>query len=135
MNANIATQTENARLGVVVKMLEEKNHALFNLTLELEDQLKERDDLLKEISRNYDLGFSVYAAVQRYDDLINPKPKWYDNIPDRGVLCWCGDEDGAEGNHIHVVVTYSRGFFTTTRGIPWKVAVPLTNEEIQEFMA
>jgi hypothetical protein len=135
MNANITTQQENARLKRVVEIIEGLNESLYHRTLDLELQVKERDDLLEEVTQNYNLGFSVYAAVQRYKELMNPTPKWYDAIPERGVLCWCGDDDdGTGGKHIHVVVSYARGFFTTTRGIPWGIAIPLTNEEIQEFM-
>jgi hypothetical protein len=63
--------------------------------------------------------------------------KWYENIPEQGVLCWCGDygnEHFTDRNvHNIVSVSESSGQFLTQRGTPWKIAVPLTNEEIEEF--
>ena len=77
------------------------------------------------------------AIAEQSKKLEQPEPKWYDNIPEQGVLCWCGDygnEHFTDRNvHNIVRVTEGGGKFVTLRGTPWKIAVPLTNEEIEEF--
>lgn len=62
---------------------------------------------------------------------IYEPPKWYDNIPEGGVLCCVtgggiGIIRGYEGNRFYENSTKDDAF--------WTKATPLTKEEIQVFM-
>jgi len=91
-------------------------------------------------------GFIIWAdagtaAIETFDDYgfwqIHKEPKWYENIPDGGVLCW-GDVC------VVIIIRYEADKYpckyqvkdaedeTITR---WTAhAVPLTEQEIQMFM-
>lgn len=72
---------------------------------------------------------------------IPPKkkePEWYENIPEKGVLCWVDDSNTNPYNKnvISVIVKYNseqNREFSDIRGVPWYYATPLTNEEIEGF--
>lgn len=61
------------------------------------------------------------------------EPKWYDNIPDGGVLCWAV---GARLNNPVVVKSHDKAWeqpFRTASGMHVTTAEPLTPEEIALF--
>jgi len=61
---------------------------------------------------------------------IYKEPKWYENIPEGGVLCW------VSGN-IHVITEYEKlneYGFKITKSHWCKNPKPLTKQEIQVFM-
>lgn len=61
--------------------------------------------------------------------------KWYDNIPEHGVLCWVNDfNKDASKEKIVEIILYFDGRFISTNGSSWKYATPLTNEEISKFL-
>jgi len=41
-------------------------------------------------------GKNLNYAFDRVDNWskVIPEPKWYENIPVQGILCWCWDNDG-----------------------------------------
>ena len=94
----------------------------------LSKQLVERDDLLKRVYERIDSE----VLRKEVDNII---PKWDDNIPEHGVLCWV--QYNPEGKK-KVVTIYSRknrdDYETTLYWIDSRTIVtPLTNEEIEEF--
>jgi hypothetical protein len=91
-------------------------------------QVVERDDLLKRVYERIDSE----VLRKEVDNII---PKWDDNIPEHGVLCWV--QYNPEGKK-KVVTIYSRknrdDYETTLYWIDSRTIVtPLTNEEIEEF--
>ena len=94
----------------------------------LSKQVVERDDLLKRVYERID------SEVLR-KEVNNIIPKWYDNIPEHGVLCWV--QHNPEGKK-KVATIYSRknedDYETAFYWIDSRTLVtPLTNEEIEEF--
>lgn len=75
--------------------------------------------------------------MNHYEYRIKPTPpKWYENIPEHGVLCWVrgmADDDGV----LRIILyhnpssqyPYCDNEFTT-----WAFAHPLSNQEIQQFI-
>lgn len=68
---------------------------------------------------------------------IKQEPKWYENIPAHGVLCWVKDYEEQEPSLVLVTgygkMHESMGKFKNNRGA-WCCAEPLTNEEIKQFL-
>jgi hypothetical protein len=84
-----------------------------------------------------------------------PEPKWYDNIPEQGVLCWCEGEHKGERFKDDIpckrilarIDSYSPkptaprkdsfianwGFLNREHWTWYENVQPLTNEEIEEF--
>lgn len=69
---------------------------------------------------------------------IKPKePEWYENIPAHGVLCWVGMDTDAPQQYLMLIIKH-----LTNNGYPyvdkwqkrWKLASPLTNDEIKQFL-
>ena len=94
----------------------------------LSKQVVERDDLLKRVYERIDSE----VLRKEVDNII---PKWYDNIPEHGVLCWV--QHNPEG-FAKVATIYSRknedDYETAFYWIDSRTLVtPLTNEEIEEF--
>ena len=62
------------------------------------------------------------------------KQEWYENIPERGVLCRASDS-GSEWESLTIIV--SAGVdkpYIDNMKLKWKYAEPLTNEEIKAFL-
>ena len=60
--------------------------------------------------------------------------KWYDDIPEGGVLCWC--KDGKSCKEVVDIVTEQggkNGYYSLNLK-HWIYAKPLTKQEIQVFM-
>ena len=94
----------------------------------LSKQVVARDDLLKRVYERIDSE----VLRKEVDNII---PKWYDNIPEHGVLCWV--QHNPEGKK-KVATIYSRrtedAYETAFYWIDSRTLVtPLTNEEIEEF--
>jgi hypothetical protein len=64
--------------------------------------------------------------------------EWYDNIPEKGRLCWVWDYSTDEPceRTINVINRYSveEKLFISFRNVPWRYAVPLTDAEIKQFL-
>ena len=65
---------------------------------------------------------------------IKQKPKWYDNIPESGVLCWCRDFEGYI--KITKIATYHKDLklFGGEGYCKWDNAIPLTPSEIRDYL-
>ncbi len=63
--------------------------------------------------------------------------EWYDNIPKRGRLCWVSDRYANNYNNIRIIVEYDYcqqlPFISKNAGA-WLHAVPLTDDEIKQFL-
>lgn len=65
------------------------------------------------------------------------EPKWYENIPPQGVLCWAGHDPEMPLVRIAIIESYDRSSmargsnipFVAANGTRWRAAVPLTFEE------
>lgn len=114
-----------------------KSHieSLEGVIILLSAQIVQRDDLLKRVYERIDSE----TLRKEVDNII---PKWYDNIPEHGVLCWVGEHlpITKNANSLRPIVEYDsdRGYgfiMYRTEAIiaSWTHAVPLTNEEIEGF--
>lgn len=68
---------------------------------------------------------------------IKPEPKWYDNIPEQGVLCFVSDLKDLLGFQmdLHLVLKVNGyGDYVTATNSSWKYARPVTLEEIQHLI-
>lgn len=75
------------------------------------------------------------AFNQPKDWQVYKEPKWYENIPDGGVLCHVADNK--LDNFIEVVRAYTNSKFYSlniNENEYWLNATPLTKQEIQAFM-
>ena len=112
----------------VVNGLRDKISVLEGVIKLLSAQILQRDDLLKRVYERIDSEI----LRKEVDNII---PKWYDNIPEHGVLCWV--QHNPEGKK-KVATIYSRknedDYETAFYWIDSRTLVtPLTNEEIEEF--
>ena len=73
-----------------------------------------------------------------YEWRIKPEPpKWYENIPEHGVLCWINDIDPQHRNLISIITDYdsnSKLRFRRKNLGGWQYATPLTDDEIKQFL-
>jgi hypothetical protein len=65
-------------------------------------------------------------------------PKWYENIPSHGVLCWLHDNieyPNSSNSSLAVIIEFSLdGNYIDQLFNEWFYATPLTNEEIKQFL-
>jgi hypothetical protein len=63
--------------------------------------------------------------------------EWYENIPQQGRLCWVSDRYANNYNNIRIIVEYDYyqqlPFISKNAGA-WLHAVPLTDDEIKQFL-
>jgi hypothetical protein len=66
---------------------------------------------------------------------IHHEPKWYENIPEQGVLCWVSDVIGNKTN-IHLITKYIQmnEFPYVTKNSCYKYATPLMLEEAEQYI-
>ena len=64
-----------------------------------------------------------------------PKPKWYDNIPEQGILCWVNDGEGEEPSLV-TITAYNPELTYKFEGLgaEWYQATPATLEEIANYI-
>ena len=93
---------------------------------------------LSVIADKYKIGGVSFSLVNNYKPYI--EPKWYDNIPEQGILCWVWDtldgtkdvgiihsiEKDQEGKPTQYLDNYSR--------CPWDNAIPVTEEEVKKYV-
>ena len=68
---------------------------------------------------------------------LKPEPKWYEQIPDHGVLCWVTKHTSfVLGKSIDIIYKYQDGWKLPFHGLSicWRIAVPLTSEQIRKFL-
>ena len=67
-------------------------------------------------------------------------PEWYENIPEQGILCWCGSRQHnlpIDSKCITIITRYFFGDsepFMSISGFRHENCIPLTNEEIEQFL-
>ena len=67
------------------------------------------------------------------------EPKWYENIPVQGVLCWVHNSNPERKVRIDLIVYFDTteqegmGQFQSTFS-DWEYAIPLTKEEVVQFI-
>ena len=66
---------------------------------------------------------------------IYKEPKWYENFPDGGVLCWCSD---GVNKFVDIIIEHKpendREYSFRTSNSHWPNATPLTLQEISVFV-
>jgi len=86
-----------------------------------------------EGSRLKGISFDDYQNWQIYKE-----PKWYENIPDGGVLCWVSDSPVRYFPNPLIVEFYRKSDavykFYVKKDTKYKYAKPLTKHEIQKVM-
>ena len=65
---------------------------------------------------------------------IYKKPKWYENIPDGGVLCWCWDSKES-CKVVAPVLRQDEYGFKIDSDDHFQFSSPLTKQEIQVFLS
>ena len=86
----------------------------------------------------------AYSALEpdkfgNYYWRIKPEePKWYENIPEHGVLCFVSDTDEKPYDlcRLAIIIKYCKGelTFLEINYSMWRYATPLTNDEIKQFL-
>jgi len=87
--------------------------------------------LVDDEDTSIELDFSAVLSWNIYKE-----PKWYENIPDGGVLCWVNDGRMPSNKHIRIITSFwpdKNHAFWAGDG-EWRNAKPLTKQEIQIFM-
>lgn len=90
------------------------------------------------------LVYGCYDALHtgcfnNYKWRIKPEPpKWYDNIPKQGVLCWVSNTveypNRANSSLTIIKALDINGDYVDYLSHFWSDAIPLTNEEIKQFL-
>ena len=79
-----------------------------------------------------------YDIFQFYNWRIKPEPpKWYENIPSHGILCWVSDRNPKIEFGLACITKVEVGNYqeyVDRNDISWSYATPLTNEEIKQFL-
>jgi hypothetical protein len=78
-------------------------------------------------------------SFNNFDWRIKPKPpKWYENIPKQGVLCWVSSTveypNRANSSLTIIKALDINGNYADYLNHTWFDAEPLTNEEIKQFL-
>lgn len=64
-----------------------------------------------------------------------PEPKWYDNIPEQGVLCWCKNLEDSEPTLCAIVGYIPEDTYKfQSNVINWKYAEPATLDELTKYV-
>ena len=101
-------------------------------TLDAKDFINEKVKLNERgrlVNQNGDLSEQLFAVPANWS--IYKEPKWYENIPDGGVLCWVNGEKIVDS-----ITDYDSDFKNrfTSANDNFHSAKPLTKQEIQVFM-
>lgn len=98
------------------------------------------DNLYKVILKDGELynpdAFEVinYQFDRPKDWSIYKEPKWYENIPDGGVLCWTGDCGEIVKDIPSLITNHNGEKFVSVMDCLWGKAIPLTKQEIQVYL-
>ena len=64
-----------------------------------------------------------------------PDPKWYDNIPEQGILCWVKDEEEDEAKLTTIIAYWPDSTFKfECLETNWMQATPATLDEIANYI-
>ena len=104
-------------------------------TLDAKDFINEKVKLNERgrlVNQNGDLSEQLFAVPANWS--IYKEPKWYENIPDGGVLCWVSDNtiDYQDITVITHIFMDEKKYANCNKR--YLEAKPLTKQEIQVFM-
>jgi hypothetical protein len=88
-------------------------------------------------NRSSNISFMEPTVWKPSSELYKPKQKeWWELNDNKPTLCWYGDVLNNEGkyNYCGIVVKDSYGFRDVNENDIWTFAIPLTKEEIEEFI-
>ena len=104
------------------------------------ETLEHDDGTLAKFDSNNNLHDPKFGSLDynfKFPDCwqIYKEPKWYENIPEGGVLCWIGDNDNSVS--VGLVIDYDpeSKYKFRTRLCGWKVAKPLTFPEVNALLS
>jgi len=106
---------------------------------ELNIYYKLTDGILKIIDgTGEEIGNSDAKFNQVYINIYNSvyeieEEKWYDNIPEQGILCWASNENDIPNRNDSMVRIFGivDGMFSISSGAYlYKYAIPVTKEEV-----
>ena len=86
--------------------------------------------------------YSRLNEFEAYDWRIKSEPpKWYENIPSHGVLCWVSDlykEPNYSNSSLTIIVSVrtviDHRVYKSRYGVEYLNVTPLTNDEIKQFL-
>lgn len=103
---------------------------------EVELTNKLREDWISLVYGCYDALHT--GCFNNYKWRIKPEPpKWYENIPSHGVLCWISDRNPELKINVACITKIEVGRsvdYIDRNDVKWGYATPLTNEEIKQFL-
>lgn len=100
---------------------------------------------LKYTASGEDLPNHYYKAVferfsnkpEKWKAYRKEKLDWFDNIPEQGVLCWVYDNN-KEPRYTDIIISYDitgmQPFLIGNGNSGWKNAIPLTQEEVLQYI-
>lgn len=76
------------------------------------------------------------GIINLNDSEIYHEQKWYENIPEQGVLCWISDFDENSKSIMHIITRYDKNRdhsnFISKSQTQWRYATPVTADEIEK---
>jgi len=99
-----------------------KKH-LFTVKMKEEGMLESSQDESKGCRALFN---TIFADPEKWK--VFKVDKWYENIPDGGVLCWVNN------GHVETIIKYKNFGFINDYENFREDATPLTKQEIQVFM-
>ena len=100
-----------------------------------ENSVKIIDGFVRNIDGSRCVSYSFDGSIT-WDILEEQETKWYDNIPEGGILCWVTGRKQPDRYYIDSITRWDRSnrrYYSVTN-VPWASATPLTKVEIQDFM-
>jgi hypothetical protein len=80
-------------------------------------------------------GFICDTFSRAHEWSVYEEPKWYDDIPEQGVLCWAGNSESMLNAHgLASIIRRKEGIWYCSAGDYWQHAVPLTPEEAEKLI-
>ena len=109
--------------GTVIHIDSKKIYYLKGLIL-FRKQVSDNDTQVSSLSD----GYYKYAPYE--------EPKWYECIPECGVLCWVWDDGTKTCKRTEIICKVIDGNyrFVNRIGLKWKNAEPLTREEVEKLI-
>jgi hypothetical protein len=92
--------------------------------------------IIEDTKRFHKIIYPAFEHPEKWE--IYEEPKWYENIPEDGVLCWVSDIKKDDKECIAAICHHNEKvnnpYIELGAGVGWKYATPLTKEEIQVFL-
>ena len=95
--------------------------------------VKFENGFIVDIGSGQDVDITSFYDCENWQ--IYKEPKWYENIPEGGVLCFVGDNDNSVSVGLVIGYDPEKTFKFRTKLCGWKVAKLLTKQEIQIFLS